>query len=41
MVRQGINIESLFTIREDIVYVLFVRHTSQALLTGDEIGDED
>ena len=31
----------LFTIREDIVYVLFLRHTSQALLTGDEIGDED
>ena len=31
----------LFTIREDIVYILFVRHTSQALLTGDEIGDED
>ncbi len=31
----------LFTIREDIVYVLFVRHTSQTLLTGDEIGDED
>lgn len=31
----------LFTIRDDIVYVLFVRHTSQALLTGDDIGDED
>ena len=31
----------LFTIREDIVYVLFVRHTSQALLTEDDLGDED
>lgn len=31
----------LFTIRADIVYVLFVRHTSQALLTEDDIGDED
>ncbi|MEM9275103.1 MAG: type II toxin-antitoxin system RelE/ParE family toxin [Cyanobacteria bacterium P01_F01_bin.143] len=31
----------LFTIREDVVYVLFVRHTSQSLLTGNEIGDED
>ena len=31
----------LFTIRADIVYVLFVRHTSQALLTEDDIGEED
>ena len=31
----------LFTIREDIVHILFVRHTSQALLTEDDIGDED
>ena len=31
----------LFTIREHIVYVLFVRHTSQALLTEDDLGDED
>lgn len=31
----------LFTIRADMVYVLFVRHTSQALLTEDDIGDED
>ena len=31
----------LFTIREDIVYILFVRHTAQTLLTRDEIGDED
>ncbi len=31
----------LFTIGEDIVYILFVRHTSQALLTDDESGDED
>lgn len=31
----------LFTIREDIVYILFVRHTSQALLTEDDLGDED
>ena len=30
----------LFTIREDIVYILFIRHTSQALLTEDDIGDE-
>lgn len=29
----------LFTIREDIVHILFVRHTSQALLTEDELGD--
>ena len=28
----------LFTIRKDTVYVLFVRHTSQALLTEDDIG---
>ena len=27
----------LFTISADIVYVLFVRHTSQALLTEDDI----
>lgn len=26
----------LFTIREDIVYILFVCHTFQALLTEDE-----
>ncbi len=31
----------LFTIRQDIVYILFVRHTAQALLTNDSIGDED
>lgn len=31
----------LFTIREDIVYILFVRHTSQALLTEDDLGDKD
>ena len=31
----------LFTIRGNIVYVLFVRHTSQALLTENDIGDED
>ena len=31
----------LFVIREDIVHILFVRHTSQALLTEDDIEDED
>lgn len=31
----------LFTIGVDIVYILFVRHTSQALLTEDDIKDED
>ena len=30
----------LFTIRADIVYILFVLHTSQALLTEDDIGNE-
>ncbi len=30
----------LFTIRDETVYVLYVRHSSQALLTGDEV-DED
>ena len=27
----------LFTIRQNIVYILFVRHTAQALLTDDDI----
>ena len=31
----------LFTIREDVVCILLVRHTSQALLTEDDIEDED
>ena len=31
----------LFTIREDIVYILFVRHTAQALLTEEDIGEEE
>lgn len=31
----------LFTIRENIVYILFVRHTAQALLTEEDIGDEE
>ncbi|MFK0734301.1 MAG: type II toxin-antitoxin system RelE/ParE family toxin [Gloeotrichia echinulata GP01] len=30
----------LFTIRDETVYVLYVRHTSQALLTGDEVDEE-
>ncbi|WP_017653900.1 type II toxin-antitoxin system RelE/ParE family toxin [Fortiea contorta] len=30
----------LFTIRDDTVYVLYVRHSSQAILTSDEV-DED
>lgn len=31
----------LFTIREDTVYVLYVRHSSQALLAADEIDEEE
>ncbi|MBD0387101.1 MAG: type II toxin-antitoxin system RelE/ParE family toxin [Nostoc sp. C3-bin3] len=31
----------LFTIREDTVYVLYVRHSSQALLTIDEVDEEE
>ena len=31
----------LFTIRENIVYILFVRHTSQALLAEEDLGEED
>ncbi|MGA9379372.1 MAG: type II toxin-antitoxin system RelE/ParE family toxin [Phormidium sp.] len=31
----------LFTIREATVYVLYVRHSSQAPLTADELEDED
>ncbi|HLP90340.1 MAG TPA: type II toxin-antitoxin system RelE/ParE family toxin [Nostocaceae cyanobacterium] len=30
----------LFAIRDDTVYVLYVRHSSQALLTPDDIEDE-
>jgi plasmid stabilization system protein ParE len=31
----------LFTIREATVYVLYVRHSSQAPLTADELEEED
>jgi mRNA-degrading endonuclease RelE of RelBE toxin-antitoxin system len=31
----------LFTIREDTVFVLHVRHSSQAPLTSDEIDEEE
>jgi plasmid stabilization system protein ParE len=31
----------LFTIRESTVYVLFVRHSSQASLTADDLDEED
>ncbi|WP_442941059.1 hypothetical protein [Nostoc sp.] len=31
----------LFTIREDTVYVLYVRHSSQALLAADEVDEEE
>lgn len=31
----------LFTIRKDTVYVLYVRHSSQALLVADEIDEEE
>ncbi|MEH2295752.1 type II toxin-antitoxin system RelE/ParE family toxin [Nostoc sp.] len=31
----------LFTIREDTVYVLYVRHSSQVLLAADEIDKEE
>ncbi|NMF64763.1 type II toxin-antitoxin system RelE/ParE family toxin [Brasilonema octagenarum] len=31
----------LFTIREDVVFVLHVRHSSQALLTSEEIDEEE
>lgn len=31
----------LFTIREDTVYVLYVGHSSQALLTADEVDEEE
>lgn len=31
----------LFTIREATVYVLYVRHSSQTLLTADDLEDED
>ena len=31
----------LFTIRESLVYILFVRHNSQALLTSNDVGDEE
>lgn len=31
----------LFTIREYTVYVLYVRHSSQALLVADEIDEEE
>jgi hypothetical protein len=30
----------LFTIRDDTVYILYVRHSSQALLTSDEVDEE-
>jgi len=31
----------LFTIRDDTVYVLYVRHSSQALLKADEVDEEE
>ena len=31
----------LFAIRANVVYILFVRHTSQALLTEDDIEDDN
>lgn len=31
----------LFTIREDTVFVLHVRHSSQARLTGEEVDEEE
>jgi ParE toxin of type II toxin-antitoxin system, parDE len=31
----------LFTIRESTVYVLFVRHSSQASLTADDLEEEN